>query len=176
MAFPLNVPRRNESGPRELTPVTKEFEQFGARARNYVDAAGLWCTLGYSALAFQARQPGEPDLAGFFGLIAWTGRLRAPSTGSPKPSRTLPVAQCFLGSIFKSPASWEAVIRGTTSSLSLDGFALRQPLRLRAASEEFFVDLSASAFQNVLDRHQNPRPPTIYAPLTEVLFLVWLRL
>ena len=39
----------------------------------HVDAVGAWCALGYAALAFVARQPGEPDLAAFFVLVGWTG-------------------------------------------------------------------------------------------------------
>ena len=182
MAFPLNVPRRNESGPRELTPVMKDFEQFGARARNYVDAAGLWCTLGYSALAFQARQPGGPDLAGFFGLIAWTAlpafALYWYFRNHHEP---LPVGRMFF---------WAAIFRicGLVGGPFFeddfyrylwDGFRFATTgSPYGAAPEEFFVDPSVpAAFQNVLDRINNPDLPTIYAPLTEVLFLVgyWLK-
>ena len=43
------------------------------KTRRLVDAVGLSCSLGYAALAFVARPPGEPDLVAFFSLMAWTG-------------------------------------------------------------------------------------------------------
>ncbi|MYI74106.1 MAG: hypothetical protein F4057_01860, partial [Acidobacteria bacterium] len=39
----------------------------------YVDAVGLWCLLGYAALAVLARQSGDEPLPAFFLLLAWTG-------------------------------------------------------------------------------------------------------
>ena len=42
------------------------------RTCRYVDLVGLWCALGYAALAFLARSSGEPDLPLFFLFVAWT--------------------------------------------------------------------------------------------------------
>ena len=41
------------------------------RTCRYVDLVGLWCALGYVALALLARQSGEPGLPIFFLLVAW---------------------------------------------------------------------------------------------------------
>ncbi len=38
-----------------------------------MDAVGLFCALGYFSLALLARGPGEPQLAGFYLLMLWTG-------------------------------------------------------------------------------------------------------
>ena len=165
-----------------MTAQAKDFEQLGARARNCVDAAGLWCTLGYSALAFQARQPGEPDLECFFVLIAWTGLPAfALYWYFRDHHESLPVGRmlcwavifriCGLvgGPFFEDDFYrylWDGFRFATTGS------------PYGAAPEDFFVDPSVpAAFQSVLDRINNPDLPTIYAPLTEVLFLVgyWLK-
>ena len=42
------------------------------RTCRYVDLVGLWCALGYGALALLARGGGEPVLPVFFLFIAWT--------------------------------------------------------------------------------------------------------
>ena len=152
------------------------------RARDCVDIAGLWCAVGYGALAFQARQPGEPDLGWFFVLIAWTGlpafALYWYFRNHHEP---LPVGRmvfwavifriCGLvgGPFFEDDFYrylWDGFRFATTGS------------PYGAAPEDFFVDPSVpAAFQSVLDRINNPDLPTIYAPLTEALFLVgyWLK-
>lgn len=165
-----------------MTPEAKDFRRCCARARNCVDAAGLWCTLGYSALAFQARQPGEPELAWFFGLITWTGLPAFALYWYFRNHREpLPVGRMvFWAAIFRICGLvggpffeddfyrylWDGFRFATTGS------------PYGAAPEEFFVDPSVpAAFQGVLDRINNPDLPTIYAPLTEVLFLIgyWLK-
>lgn len=165
-----------------MTPEAKDFGHYCGRTRNCVDAAGLWCSLGYSALAFQARQPGEPELAWFFILIAWTGLPSFALYWYFRNHREpLPVGRMvFWAAIFRICGLvggpffeddfyrylWDGFRFATTGS------------PYGAAPEEFFVDPSVPAvFQSVLDRVNNPDLPTIYAPLTEVLFLVgyWLK-
>ena len=164
-----------------MTPMAKRLEHGVVSAQNWVDATGLWCAVGYSALAFQARQPGEPELAWFFVLIAWTGLpVFALFWYFRNHHEPLPVGRMFFwaatfrvcgligGPFFEDDFYrylWDGFRFATTGS------------PYGAAPEEFFVDPSVpAAFQGVLDRINNPDLPTIYAPLTEVLFLVgyWL--
>ena len=165
-----------------MTPLVKEHEPRGVGARKCVDAAGLWCALGYSALAFLARQPAEPDLAWFFALVAWTG---LPVFGLywyfREHGEPFPVGRMFF---------WAAVFRvcGLVGGPFFeddfyrylwDGFCFATTgTPYGAVPEDFFLDPSIPvAFHGVLDGINNPELPTIYAPLTEVFFLVgyWLQ-
>ena len=149
----------------------------GTAARRWVDAAGLWCTLGYAALAWLARQPGEPGLPEFFLLIAWTGLpvfgvfLYLRRGDEPLPlGRLLLWAAAFRlcgligGPIFEDDFYrylWDGY-RFATSGTPY-GFA----------PDAFFVDPQVpAAFQAVLNRINNPELPTIYAPTTQLIFLL----
>ena len=143
----------------------------------HVDGVGLWCTLGYVALAVLARPAGEPDLPAFFLLVAWTGlpvfglycyfRRR----GDPFPVGRLILwalvfRMCGLagGPFYEDDFYrylWDAYRFATTGT------------PYGAAPEEFFVDPSVPLlFQGVLDRINYPGLPTIYGPTTQLVFLL----
>ena len=148
----------------------------------HVDAVGLWCALGYAALAVLARQPGEPDLALFFLLAAWTGLpvfglyLYFRRRGDPFPvGRLLLWAVVFRicglagGPFYEDDFYrylWDAYRFATAGT------------PYGAAPEQFFVDPAVPAlFQGVLDGINYPELPTIYGPTTQFVFLLgyWLQ-
>ncbi len=49
------------------------MDRGAGRKPQLVNAVGLWCALGYAVLAGLARQPGEPQLPAFGGLVVWSG-------------------------------------------------------------------------------------------------------
>ncbi|MYD85514.1 MAG: hypothetical protein F4Y14_04620 [Acidobacteria bacterium] len=143
----------------------------------HVDAVGAWCALGYAALAFAARQPGEPDLATFFALVAWTGLpvfglyLYFRRRGEPFPvGRLIFWAVVFRicglagGPFYEDDFYrylWDAYRFATTGT------------PYGAAPEEFFVDPGVPLpFQGVLDGINYPELPTIYGPTTQLVFLL----
>ncbi len=143
----------------------------------HVDAVGLWCALGYAALAVLARQPGEPELPAFFLLVAWTGLpvfglyLYFRRRGDPFPVGrlilwTVVFRLCGLagGPFYEDDFYrylWDA-FRFATSGTPYG-----------VAPEEFFVDPGVPApFQRVLDGINYPELPTIYGPTTQLVFLV----
>ena len=143
----------------------------------YVDAVGLWCALGYAALAVLARQAGEPDLPAFFLLVAWTG---LPVFGLylyfRRRADPFPVGRLILWAVvfrFCGLAGgpfyeddfyrylWDAY-RFATSGTPYG-----------AAPEEFFIDPGVPVlFQSVLDGINYPELPTIYGPTTQFVFLL----
>ena len=147
-----------------------------------MDAAGLWCALGYALLAVLARQPGEPGLPQFYFLIAWTGLpVFALYFYFLRRDEPFPVGRMILwavvfrlcglagGPFFEDDFLrylWDGYLFATTGS----------PYGI--APEAFFVDPGVpAAFQSVLDRINNPDLPTIYGPTTQLIFLVgyWLQ-
>ncbi len=151
-------------------------------SRRYVDGAGLWCVLGYAVLAWLARQPGEPDLRAFFLLVAWTGLpvfglfLHFRKTGEPFPvGRLLFWAVGFrLCGLIGGPFYEDDFYR-----YLWDGYRFATAgTPYGAAPEEFFVDPAVPVvFQGVLDGVNYPELPTIYAPVTQFVFLVayWIK-
>ncbi|MCY4613996.1 MAG: hypothetical protein OXB94_10315 [Nitrospira sp.] len=152
------------------------------RACRYVDAVGLWCALGYAALAFLSRRSGEPDLPAFFLLVAWT---------------SLPVFSLYLyfrGSDEPFPLKrlifWSVVFRicGLAGGPFFeddfyrylwDGYRFAATgTPYGAAPEAFFADPGVpTVFHGILDGINNPELPTIYAPVTQIVFLLgyWLK-
>ena len=143
----------------------------------YADAVGLWCALGYAALAVLARQPGEPDLPAFFLLVAWTGLpvfglyLYFHRRGDPFPvGRLILWAVVFRicglagGPFYEDDFYrylWDAYRFATTGT------------PYGVAPEEFFVDPGVpESFQRVLDGINYPELPTIYGPTTQLVFLL----
>ncbi len=142
-----------------------------------VDAVGLWCAIGYAALAVLARQPGEPDVAAFLLIAAWTG---LPVFGLywllRRRGEPVPVGHLFLWAIvfrvcglFGGPFYeddfyrylWDAYRFATAGTPYGD------------APETFFVDPGVPAlFQRVLDGINYPELPTIYGPTLQVIFLL----
>lgn len=158
------------------------LERPSRRSLWYTDAAGLWCVLGYAALAWLARQTGEPDLRTFFFIVAWTGLpvfglfLHFRKTGEPFPvGRLLFWAVGFrLCGLIGGPFYEDDFYR-----YLWDGYRFATAgTPYGAAPEEFFVDPAVAAvFQGVLDGVNYPELPTIYAPVTQVVFLVayWIK-
>ena len=142
-----------------------------------VDAVGLWCALGYAALAVLARQPGEPELPAFFLIVAWTG---LPVFGlylyCQRRGESFPVGRLILWAVVFRLCGlaggpfyeddfyrylWDAYRFATTGT------------PYGAAPEEFFVDAGVPAlFQRVLDGINYPELPTIYGPTTQLVFLL----
>ncbi len=151
-------------------------------SRKYVDGVGLWCVLGYGILAWLARQTGEPDLRAFSVLVAWTGLpvfglfLHFRKTGEPFPvGRLLFWAVGFrLCGLIGGPFYEDDFYR-----YLWDGYRFATAgTPYGAAPEEFFVDPAVPAvFQGVLDGVNYPELPTIYAPVTQFVFLVayWIK-
>ncbi len=142
-----------------------------------VDAVGLWCALGYAALAILARRAGEPDLPAFFMAVAWTGLpvfvlyRRFHGRGDPFPVGRLVLwavvfRACGLagGPFYEDDFYrylWDAYRFATAGT------------PYGAAPEEFFIDPSVPAlFQGVLDGINYPELPTIYGPTTQLVFLL----
>ena len=156
--------------------------QPGVETRRLVDAVGLGCTLGYAALAFLARPPGEPDLAVFFGLMAWTGLpvfglfLYCHQRDEPVPlDRLLFWAVAFrICGLVGGPLLEDDFYR-----YLWDGYRFATTgTPYAAVPEAFFTDPTVPAtFHAVLDGINNPELPTIYGPTTQFVFLLgyWLR-
>ena len=159
-----------------MTPMTN------GRACRYVDVVGLWCALGYAALAFLARQPGEPGLPAFFLFVAWT---------------SLPVFSLYLychrrGELFPvgRVVLWAVVFRicGLLGGpiyeddfyrYLWDGYRFATTgTPYGAVPESFFSAPDVPAiFHAILSGINYPELPTIYAPVTQIVFLLayWLK-
>lgn len=163
-------------------PVAARFLRGRLAPQWYVDAVGLWCALGYAALALLSRQPGEPPLTSFFLLIVSTGlppiglylhfrRREQPFPLSRLIFWTIAFRICGLagGPFYEDDFYrylWDGYRFATTGS------------PYDAAPEEFFLDPGvAPAMQSILDRINYPELPTIYAPVTQSIFLLgyWLQ-
>lgn len=142
-----------------------------------MDAVGAWCLLGYAALAFLARQPGEPPLPAFFLLVAWTGLpvfglyLHFRRREEPFPlGRLLFWAVAFricglVGGPFYEDDFYRYLWDGYR--FATDGTPYGP------APEVFFVDPAVPpALQSVLSGINHPELPTIYSPVTQAIFLL----
>ena len=158
-------------------PAANGGGRLGAAARRRVDAAGLWCLLGYAALAFLARQPGEPALPAFFLLVAWTGLpafalyLYLRRRGEPLPrGRMFLWAAAFrlcglAGGPFYEDDFYRYLWDGYRFAASGSPYG--------APPEAFFADPGVpEALQRVLDGVGYPELPTIYAPTAQLVFLL----
>lgn len=152
------------------------------RTCRYVDLVGLWCALGYAALALLARQSGEPGLPVFFLFVAWT---------------SLPVFGLYLychrrGELFPLGRLifWAVVFRicgllgGSVYEDDFyrylwDGYRFATTGTPYGVSPEaFFADPGVPAiFHGILNGINYPELPTIYAPVTQIVFLLayWLK-
>ena len=155
----------------------------GLASRKYVDGVGLWCVLGLRGFWRGSRgrpasptcgrsfssSPG-PDLP-VFGLF-----LHFRKTGEPFPvGRLLFWAVGFrLCGLIGGPFYEDDFYR-----YLWDGYRFATAgTPYGAAPEEFFIDPAVPAvFQGVLDGVNYPELPTIYAPVTQLLFLVayWIK-
>ncbi len=148
------------------------------RQAGLVDAAGLGCALGYGALAWAARQPGEPSLVLFLAIAGWTslltfGLYAAWGRWGDGP---FPVGRLLV---------WAVVFRacGLVGGPFFeddfyrylwDGYRFAQDgTPYGVAPEAFFTDPGVPArFQDVLDQVNYPELPTIYGPVTQLVFLL----
>ena len=166
----------------ETAAVSSVSDRSGPSGTKLVNLTGAWCMLGYVALAVMARRPGEPDLGAFLLVVAWTG---LPVFGLYRylGSRAVPLA---AGSLFL----WALVFRicGLIGGPFFeddfyrylwDGYRYATAgSPYGAAPEDFFADPSVPALlRGVLDGIDYPELPTIYAPITELVFLLgyWLQ-
>ena len=151
--------------------------QKGPQIRNIIDATALWCCLGYLALAYLARQAGEPELLHFYAILAWTATpvffifLYLVRRNEP-----LPIGRLFF---------WAIILRlcGLLGGPFFeddfyrylwDGYRFWEAgTPYGIAPEAFFTDESVpAALQPSLDQINNPDLPTIYGPTTQALFLL----
>ena len=151
--------------------------QTSAATRRLVDATGLWCALGYAALAWLARQSGEPELPAFFLFAVWTGLpvfglfFILCRRGEPLPiGRLLLWAVAFrlcglIGGPFYEDDFYRFLWDGYQFAVAGSPYGV--------APEAFFIDPAVpEAFQRILDKINNPELPTIYAPVTQLVFLL----
>ena len=142
-----------------------------------IDAAGLGCALGYGVLAWAARQPGEPSLLLFFGVAVWASLL---TFGLYVYTRGRPPGAIPVGRLI----AWAVVFRlcGLAGGpfyeddfyrYLWDAYRFVQDgTPYGVAPEAFFSDPSVpAAFQRILSQVNYPELPTIYGPVTELLFL-----
>lgn len=142
-----------------------------------VDAVGAWCAVGYAGLAVLAHQPGEPPLAAFFATVAWvTVPLFWLFLYSRRRDLPIPVSRLILwavafrvcgllgGPIYEDDFYrylWDGFLFATTGT------------PYGTAPAEFFGNPEVHpVFQGVLDQVGYPELPTIYAPVTQVAFLL----
>ncbi len=152
------------------------------RTCRYVDLVGLWCALGYVALAVLARRAGEPDLQTFFLLVAWTSLpVFSLYLYCRRRDQSFPLGRlifwavafriCGLagGPFFEDDFYrylWDGYRFATTGT------------PYGVSPEAFFADPGVpGVLHRVLDGINYPELPTIYAPVTQVVFLLgyWLK-
>ena len=147
-----------------------------------MDAAGVGCLIGYGALAWLARQPGEPSLVAFFGVVAWTALLTfavyffsQSKHGRAQWSASFPVLRMvFWAVLFRvcgllgGPLFEDDFYRYLWDGYR---FATDGSPYGRAPEEFFGDDTVPERFRRVLDRINYPELPTIYGPVTQFLFL-----
>ncbi len=147
------------------------------KIRRWTDVVGLWCALIYCALAFFARQSGEPGLPLFFLLTACAGLpvFCLYFYGSLKGER-FPLGRVFiwavifrvcglLGGPFFEDDFYRYLWDGYRFATAGTPYGI--------APEAFFVDpMVPELFQGILSQINNPDLPTIYAPVTQFVFLL----
>ena len=148
------------------------------RALKPIDAAGFGCALAYGILAWSARQSGEPPLILFLGLAVWAALLtfglyayhrRNPGEAFPL-SRLLGWAILFrVFGLLGGPIYEDDFYR-----YLWDAFRFAQDgTPYGMAPEAFFADPEVPArFQRILDQVNYPEVPTIYGPVTQLVFLL----
>ena len=144
---------------------------------NWVDGAGFGCAALYLGLASLARGPGGAGVASFllisaaiaaltFALYAWSGK----EPGRVSVGRLLAWAVVFRAiGLFGGPFFEDDYFR-----YLWDGYRFAQDgTPYGIAPEAFFADPAVPAlFQGILDQINVPELPTIYGPVTQVVFLL----
>ena len=146
-------------------------------ARRWTDIVGLWCAATYLALAFFAQKPGEPPLPVFFLLAACAGLpVFFLYFYVSRRGERFPLGRVFLwaaafricgllgGPFFEDDFYrylWDGYLFATTGT----------PYGI--APEAFFTDPGVpQLLRGILDQINNPGLPTIYAPVTQLVFLL----
>ena len=138
--------------------------------------AGAGCALGYGALAWLARQPGEPALAAFFVVVGYTALLTFGLYGWLTWRRG---AVSIAGLLFWALAFRLCGLLGGPfyeddfHRYLWDGYRFATDgTPYGAAPEAYFVAAGVpAAFERVLDQINNPHLATIYGPVTQLAFL-----
>jgi len=148
------------------------------KALKPIDAAGLGCTLAYAVLAWSARQSGEPPLILFLAVVVWAALLvfGLYAYHRRKPGEALPVGRLIgwaivfrVCGLFGGPIYEDDFYRYLWDAFRFtrDGTPYGVP------PEAFFADPGVPAqFQRILDQVNYPELPTIYGPVTQLLFLL----
>ena len=147
-----------------------------------IDLAGLGCLLGYGILAWAAQQPGEPHLALFFVVMAWTALLTfgfyayqgRRETALSVPRLILWAVAFRVCGLLGGPFFEDDYFR-----YLWDGYLFaQQGTPYGAAPEAYFIDPNVpAAFHRILDQLNYPEVPTIYGPVAQLSFLLghWLQ-
>lgn len=148
-----------------------------ARLLTPVDVAGLGCLLAYSLLSWITRSSGDPSLQLFLGLAASVAAVTFVLYAyyGRNPDRKLPVARLIAWAVafricglIGGPFYEDDFYR-----YLWDAFRFIQdgtPYGL--APEAFFLDPQVpDRFQRILDGINYPEYPTIYGPVTQLVFL-----
>lgn len=160
-----------------MISVLKGNTESSVLTRRLTDITGLWCASVYCALAFFARQPGEPSLPLFFLLSACAGvPVFFLYFYISRRGERFPVGRVFL---------WAALFRvcGLLGGPFFeddfyrylwDGYRFAVTgTPYGVAPEALFLDPAVPGiFRGILDRINNPDLPTIYAPVTQLVFLL----
>jgi len=148
------------------------------RALKPIDAAGFGCVLAYGVLAWSARQSGEPSLILFLAVAVWAALLvfglyayhrRNPGEAIPL-GRLIGWAILFrICGLFGGPIYEDDFYR-----YLWDAFRFAQDgTPYGVAPEAFFADPGVpDRFQRILDQVNYPELPTIYGPVTQLIFLL----
>ena len=147
------------------------------QTRYLVDITGFCCTLGYAALAYLARQMGEPELLMFYGILVWTAApVFCLFLYLVRRDEPLPIGRLFFWAIVFRLCG---VLGGPFYEDDFyrylwDGYRFWEAgTPYGATPEAFFLDPNVSeALQPALDQINNPDLPTIYGPTTQLLFLL----
>ncbi len=142
-----------------------------------VDAAGLGCLLAYGLLSWTTRSSGDPSLHLFLGLAVCVAVITFGLYAYYRrhPDQKLPVARLIgwavafrICGLFGGPFYEDDYYR-----YLWDAFRFIQdgtPYGL--SPEAFFHDLEVpNQFQRILDGINYPELPTIYGPVTQLVFL-----
>lgn len=141
-----------------------------------VDLAGASCVVAYGLLAWLARQPGEPPLAAFYGVVGWSALMvfglyawLGWRGGAISAGRLLLWALAFrLCGLVGGPFYEDDFYRYLWDAFrfATDGTPYG------ASPEAYFADATVPAqFQRILDQVNNPHLATIYGPLSQLAFL-----
>ena len=141
-----------------------------------VDAAGIGCLAGYGLLAWLARLPGEPALAAFLAIVAWTALLTFALYACHGNGKPLPAARLIFWAVafricglLGGPFYEDDFHRYLWDAYRF----VEDGTPFGTVPEDFFLDASVpETFQRVLDQINNPHLATIYAPITQLAFLL----